>query len=200
MIFIRSSFLLDVLSSYNVGSQFVINGHTYDRVSFATDGIYPSLRIFFKPYTNPQGPERSLYTDIVESVRKDIERAFGGLQSRFHILRHEALLHDRGDLCDVWIACVLLHNLIVEDERSLEDPMGAGVSFLEEDVKEPGVFSRVPQQYVTNNMSFPLYKLIEHYHHLYDHNAHETLKYDLMCRIWAHRDAIITSVKKDSLQ
>jgi len=124
-------------------------------------------------------------------------------------------------LCDVWIACVLLHNLIVEgklrllclsqmflsslfvyvlDERSLEDPMGAGVSFLEEDVKEPGVFSRVPQQYVTNNISFPLHKLIEHYHHLYDHNAHETLKYDLMCHIWAHRDAIITSVKKDSLQ
>jgi len=116
------------------------------------------------------------------------------------ILRHEALLHVRGDLCDVIQSCVLLHNLIVEDERSLEDPMGAGVSFLEEDVKEPGVFSRVPQQYVTNNISFPLHKLIEHYHHLYDHNAHETLKYDLMCRIWAHRDAIITSVKKDSLQ
>jgi len=70
----KSSFLLDVLSSYNVGLEFVINGHNYHHVSFATDGIYPCLRVFFKPYTNPQGSERSLYTEIVESVRKEIER------------------------------------------------------------------------------------------------------------------------------
>ena len=52
-----------------------------------------------------------------ESARKDVELAFGVLQSRWGIVRNPALSWDEGKLWEVMTACVIMHNMIVEDER-----------------------------------------------------------------------------------
>ena len=52
-----------------------------------------------------------------ESVRKDVERAFGVLQSRWGIVRNPALSWDERKFWEVMTACVIMHNMIVEDER-----------------------------------------------------------------------------------
>jgi hypothetical protein len=51
-----------------------------------------------------------------ESERKDIERAFGVLQSRFAVIRGPAYGWDRRQLNDIMVTCIILHNMIVEDE------------------------------------------------------------------------------------
>ncbi|KAF5450133.1 hypothetical protein F2P56_030508, partial [Juglans regia] len=55
--------------------------------------------------------------DAQESTRKDVERAFGVLQARFAIIRGPVRFYDRQTLKEIMMACIILHNMIVEDER-----------------------------------------------------------------------------------
>jgi hypothetical protein len=58
-----------------------------------------------------------LFAEHQEGARKDVERAFGVLQSRFAIVRRPARLWKRKSIGRIMLACVILHNMIVEDER-----------------------------------------------------------------------------------
>ena len=52
-----------------------------------------------------------------KSFRKHVERAFGILQARFAIVRGPARGWDREDIQYIMMTCIILHNMIVEDER-----------------------------------------------------------------------------------
>uniref|UniRef100_A0A0D3D083 Myb-like domain-containing protein n=1 Tax=Brassica oleracea var. oleracea TaxID=109376 RepID=A0A0D3D083_BRAOL len=52
-----------------------------------------------------------------ESVRKDVERAFGVLQSRFAVVKNPSNLWDKSKIGNIMRDCLILHNMIVEDER-----------------------------------------------------------------------------------
>ena len=54
-----------------------------------------------------------------EAARKDIERAFGVLQSRFAIVGGPARFWDKRTLKNIMTCCVILHNMILEDERGM---------------------------------------------------------------------------------
>uniref|UniRef100_A0A0D3DUS2 Myb-like domain-containing protein n=1 Tax=Brassica oleracea var. oleracea TaxID=109376 RepID=A0A0D3DUS2_BRAOL len=64
----------------------------------------------------PQGPKASLFATHQEAVRKDVERAFGVLRARFAIVKNPALLWDKIKIGKIMRACIILHNMIVEDE------------------------------------------------------------------------------------
>ena len=51
-----------------------------------------------------------------EAARKDVERAFGVLQSCWAIVRRPTRLWHRAKLKDILCTCVILHNMIVENE------------------------------------------------------------------------------------
>ena len=57
-----------------------------------------------------------------ESCRKDVERAFGVLQSRFAIVQGPTRFWQKHILHDIMTACVIMHNMIIEDERDLNAP------------------------------------------------------------------------------
>ena len=52
-----------------------------------------------------------------KSARKDVEHAFGVLQSRWGTLRYPARTWSTKKLSEVMTACVIMHNMIVKDER-----------------------------------------------------------------------------------
>ncbi len=60
------------------------------------------------------------YATMQESVRKDIERTFGVLQARFRILALPCKLWHRDAMHSIMNACIILHNMIVEDEWSTD--------------------------------------------------------------------------------
>ncbi|XP_073133311.1 uncharacterized protein [Henckelia pumila] len=64
-----------------------------------------------------------IFARYQEGVRKDVERAFGILQARWHIVRGSSRLWDPIDLDYIMKTCIILHKMIVEDEREdiLED-------------------------------------------------------------------------------
>ena len=96
---------------------FNINGNDYSMGYYLADGIYPSWATFVKTIPEPQGNKKKYFAKAQEACRKDVEWAFGVLQSRFAIVRGPARLWDEESLGNIMRACIIMHNMIVEDER-----------------------------------------------------------------------------------
>jgi hypothetical protein len=62
---------------------YIINGNEYIKGYYLADGIYPSWATFFKILSETQGNNKKYFALAQESCRKDVEQAFGVLQSQF---------------------------------------------------------------------------------------------------------------------
>uniref|UniRef100_A0A0D3CJC1 DDE Tnp4 domain-containing protein n=1 Tax=Brassica oleracea var. oleracea TaxID=109376 RepID=A0A0D3CJC1_BRAOL len=91
----RSPVFDDILQGRAPKVKFKVNNHTYRMAYYLTDGIYPNWSTFIQSIPLPQGPKAELFAERQESTRKDIERTFGVLQSRFAIVKNPALLWDK---------------------------------------------------------------------------------------------------------
>ncbi|XP_019094446.1 PREDICTED: putative nuclease HARBI1, partial [Camelina sativa] len=96
---------------------YYVNGNEYNLAYYLTDGIYPEWATFVKSIPQPQHPKHRLFAQKQEGARKDVERAFGVLQSRFAMIKNPTLLWSKGKIAYIMRACLILHNMIVEDER-----------------------------------------------------------------------------------
>ncbi|CAM8951111.1 unnamed protein product [Rhodiola kirilowii] len=93
-----------------------VNGSTYDNSYYLADEIYPRYSSFVKTIINPQTDAEKLFSKKQKSYRKDVERCFGILQSRWAILRHAGMCHRKCVLKTIMLACIILHNMTVEEE------------------------------------------------------------------------------------
>ncbi|XP_022545844.2 uncharacterized protein LOC106355163 [Brassica napus] len=114
----RSPVFDDILQGRAPRVQYLVNGHQYGLPYYLTDGIYPRWSTFIQSISNPQSPEAQLFAKVQESTRKDVERAFGVLQARFAIVKNPAILWDKTQIGMVMRTCIILHNMIVENERN----------------------------------------------------------------------------------
>nr|AAX96665.1 transposon protein, putative, ping/pong/SNOOPY sub-class [Oryza sativa Japonica Group]ABA92302.2 transposon protein, putative, Pong sub-class [Oryza sativa Japonica Group] len=92
--------------------QYHVNGRQYNTGYYLADGIYPEWAVFVKSIRHPQSEKHKLFAKHQEGKWKDVECAFGILQSRFSILKRPARLYDQGDLENIMLACIILHNMI----------------------------------------------------------------------------------------
>jgi hypothetical protein len=72
-----------------------------------------------KTISTPARMKNKVFAATQESCRKDVERAFGVLQAKFKIIQNPARLWSHKKLNVVMRACVILHNMVVEDERNI---------------------------------------------------------------------------------
>ena len=96
---------------------YTVNGNDYTHAYWLGDGIYPPYACFVKTFPRPTTRMQKMFATAQEAKRKDIERAFGILQARFHILTVPCCLWDRDAMATVIRTCVLLHNMIIDYER-----------------------------------------------------------------------------------
>jgi hypothetical protein len=101
--------------------EFEANGRTYKYGYFLADGIYPRWQTFVKPVHKPSGKKQLGFHNAQAAARKDVERAFGILQAQFAIVRGPARFWDQEILWYIMNACVIMHNMIIEDERGQEN-------------------------------------------------------------------------------
>ncbi|XP_070679948.1 uncharacterized protein [Malus domestica] len=97
-------------------SKYKVNGNRYKLGYYLTDGIYPSWSTFVKKISHPDSAKKKLFSQRQESYRKDVERVFGILQARSAIVRRLARFWQIEDLHLIMMTCIILHNMIVEDE------------------------------------------------------------------------------------
>ena len=100
-----------------------------------------------------------------DSASKDIERAFGVLQTRFAVIRGSRYGWDRSQINDIVMTCVILHNMVVEDEGA----HACNVDFLNI------VQLAVPYSNNPDREAF-----VAAHHRLHDRNTHYQLQYDLI--------------------
>uniref|UniRef100_A0A0D3AII7 Myb-like domain-containing protein n=1 Tax=Brassica oleracea var. oleracea TaxID=109376 RepID=A0A0D3AII7_BRAOL len=113
----RSPVFDDIIKGLAPQVTFSVNGREYHLAYYLTDGIYPKWATFIQSIPIPQRPKAVLFAQHQEAVRKDVERAFGVLQARFAIVKNPTLFWDKVKIGMIMRACIILHNMIVEDER-----------------------------------------------------------------------------------
>uniref|UniRef100_A0A0D3AV34 DDE Tnp4 domain-containing protein n=1 Tax=Brassica oleracea var. oleracea TaxID=109376 RepID=A0A0D3AV34_BRAOL len=113
----RSPVFDDISQGRALKVNYIVNGHEYHLAYYLTDGIYPKWATFVQSIPLPQGSKVSLFAIHQEVVRKDVKRAFGVLQARFAVVKNPYLLWDKIKIGKIMRACIILHNMILEDER-----------------------------------------------------------------------------------
>ncbi|KAK9053531.1 hypothetical protein SSX86_024605 [Deinandra increscens subsp. villosa] len=143
---------------------------------YLADGIYPAWSTLVKSFTYP--PENNLkmryFKRRQESARKDVERAFGVLQSRWGIIRGPSRSMDLPNIGDIMLAYIILHNMIMEDE-------GRDVlNWTPEDgTPPPPPYNHgAPQAFFHN---------LERFIELRARDQHTALRNDLVEHLWANK-------------
>ena len=141
---------------------------------YLTDCIYPKWATFIQSIRLPQGPKNSLFAKTQEAVRKDVERAFGVLQARFAVVKNPSKLWDKDKISNIMRACIILHNMIVKDERA---------SFTQYNAFE--FQEREDEDSFSVNMPSHLGNTMDRRTSLRNRQTHQQLKNDLIEYIWA---------------
>lgn len=90
------------------------------------DGIYPRAPFFISSISEPVTMKEKLYASIQEAVRKDIERAFGVLQSKWNIICRPSKFMTVDIMKDVMKCAIIMHNMCVEERDMLGTDYGMG--------------------------------------------------------------------------
>lgn len=120
---------------------FKVNGVDYYLPYYLIDRIYPKWRLFVKTIKEGETAEERLFTSAQEAIRKDVERAFGVLVARFHILARPSRLWHRSDIDNVMKACIIIHKMVLEARRNTYE---SGMSELGLYQDAQGLFSSSP--------------------------------------------------------
>ena len=154
-------------------ANFSVNGNDYTMGYYLADGIYPKWATFVKTIPSPKGNKQIHFAKSQESTRKDVERAFGVLQARFAIVRGPARLWKLEVLKDIMKACIILHNMIAEDERNANE-----LDFTYDTMDESPTAVVIPER------SSELLQFINTQHCIRDKEIHSKLQADLVEHQW----------------
>jgi hypothetical protein len=146
-------------------SKFTVSGVEYKHGYYLADLIYPTYSTLVKSIKHPHDEKRKKFAKYQEAARKDIERTFGVLQAKWHIIANPARAFTPKKLCYCMYACILLHNMILEDE-------GATIRAYDENAPPENTVPVNPHQQDLNEFS------------LHNEYTHRNLQTDLVEYIW----------------
>lgn len=152
--------------------EFWVNGNTYKNGYYLADGIYPNWGALLKIISQPQDQKQNFFEKMQEAAWRDVERAFGVLQGCFAIVARPACGWNNHDLQLIMSTCVILHNMIVEDEHNTESDFFYGSSSVSESIQtswEPnGNFTSV----------------VNKYWEIWNEDVHQSLCRDVIEQLW----------------
>ncbi|CAN0925013.1 hypothetical protein LINGRAHAP2_LOCUS34517 [Linum grandiflorum] len=106
-----------ILNGSTPSLRFKVNESWYDTCYYLADGIYPAWSTLVKTIANPTNNKEALFVERQEGYQKDVERAFGILQAHWAIVCNPVRSWDVPSLKNIMLVCIILHNMIVENEQ-----------------------------------------------------------------------------------
>ena len=133
---------------------------------------YRSSSLFkLRKYRRPlKKKKKLLFAKAQEANRKDVEHAFGVLQARFAIMRGLARFFDSETLWDIMKACITLHNMIIEDERDVNEAVELDYEQIDDN----------PTIQLSWEHTNEFAEFIETHQCIQDHKIHSQLQSDLI--------------------
>jgi hypothetical protein len=101
---------------YDVNTQQVCK-QKYCGVWLLVDNGYPSYSCAIPPFKNPGYNDQYMWSEWMESTRKDVECTFGILKGRFLIFASPIRYHGLAVIDKIWATCCAIHNLLLEIEN-----------------------------------------------------------------------------------
>ena len=125
--------------------KFIVGGVEYEGAYFLADGIYPSYAYLMKTIPGPRTEKEKHFAKKQEGVRKDVERAFGRLLSKWHILNVAARSWFLENVKKIWRACFILHNMTIrENDGSGFSADKARVRAKQQEIEQERLRNRAP--------------------------------------------------------
>ena len=87
---------------------------TYQGAWLAVDGGYQKAACFIDPMHNRFAFPEVVFSEWLESVRKDVECAFGILKIRFRFLRNPVVYQEADLISNAFKTACMLHNMLLE--------------------------------------------------------------------------------------
>jgi hypothetical protein len=185
----RSPLLAKLLNGEILKCRYTSNDKDREDPYWLVDGIYPEWSCFVKTISTPQTSKMKLFAQMQESVRKDVERAFGVLKSRFQILGTPSKVWSLERMATIIKTCIILHNMIVE--RRSQDAIPDAILVnenqnLENDGLNEGGVGVARRQVVIpiNPPEGSIAALTANMRNIADQLKHRELKADLIEHLW----------------
>ena len=86
----------------------------YRGIWIVVDNGYHAWSITVPPFKNTNFRDEIRWSEWIESMRKDVECAFGILKGRWRILKTGVRLHSTQSADRIWLTCCALHNMLLE--------------------------------------------------------------------------------------
>ncbi|XP_024177898.1 uncharacterized protein LOC112183795 [Rosa chinensis] len=184
----RSSLFDDLATGRAPPVNYLVNGKPYNMGYYLADGIYPTWATFVKTIPAPQGNKKKHFAKQQEGARKDVERAFGVLQARFAIVRGPARLWNQETLKDIMTACIIMHNMIVEDERD-DDHYIRNIgrdrdSEIDQIIENYDIVGEPSNVLPSHERTQTLMEFIDNHLRIKDGETHSRLQGDLIEHLW----------------
>ena len=128
--------------------------------------------LLLNPSLSQWETRKKYFAKAQEATRKDVERSFGVLQSRFAIVRGPSRVWDTETLGNIMKACVIMHNMIIENEGAV-DP---------DERFENGGQNVEPSHEINRTIE----EFIDAHKRIRDNETHHQLKEDLIEHLWQH--------------
>jgi hypothetical protein len=87
---------------------------------YLVDKIYPEWATIVKTMSQPVNAKDQTFATTQECTRKDVERVFRVLRSKFRIIQNSCRFWNAKDMNTIMRACIILHNMILEDEKVID--------------------------------------------------------------------------------
>ena len=153
-------------------ANYMIQENEYNMGYYLADSIYPKWSTIVQTIQHPQGTKKKYFAMRQEACRKDVERAFGVLQARFAIIAGPTRFWRKEVLHDIMSACIIMHNMIIEDERDLNAP-------IEQVIETPPA---EVERMVDEDARFQ--QFVGRYRRIRDKDAHFALRNALINHMW----------------
>ena len=150
-----------------------VNGRQHTLGYYLSDGIYPQWATLMQTIANPTTRKEKLFAEKQEAARKDVEKAFGVLQIRWGITQGPVRYWKKDEICNIMKTCIILHNMIIEDERDTDVEQWRPPS--EETISIP-TYARNPRVLVAHISSW--LSMIR------NRGTNTMLRFDLMEHLW----------------